>query len=179
MSSSRRSFLVAAGLASAGVLLPRGRAWGSPAFRVPAAETPPQGASEAVLADSRLLVDEPLAVRAVEAAQKAGASYADARLVLWRRDHVSVRDDHIAGVGARNEYGIGVRVLADGAWGFAASSTVDRKTVERLAKDAVAMAKRNGRLRRAPIELAAAAALDVVGRVVEVGALAAKRADQP
>ncbi|MCA9662005.1 MAG: TldD/PmbA family protein, partial [Myxococcales bacterium] len=158
MSSSRRSFLVAAGLASAGVLLPRGRAWGSPAFRVPAAETPPQGASEAVLADSRLLVDEPLAVRAVEAAQKAGASYADARLVLWRRDHVSVRDDHIAGVGARNEYGIGVRVLADGAWGFAASSTVDRKTVERLAKDAVAMAKRNGRLRRAPIELAAAAA---------------------
>jgi len=156
MSSTRRSFLVTAGMASAGALLPRSRAWAAPAFREPATAAAPVASAQsvAVLAASRLLADEALAKRAVEVAQKAGATYADARLVLWGRERVSVRDDHISGVGAGDEYGIGVRVLAGGAWGFAASATIDRRTVERLAKSAVAMAQRNGRLRRSPIELA-------------------------
>lgn len=156
MSSSRRSFLVTTGLASAGALLPRSRAWAAPAFREPAADSAPSPASqtEATLAVSRLLADEALAKRAVEVAEKAGATYADARLVLWARERISVRDDHISGVGGGDEYGIGVRVLADGAWGFAASSELNRGSVEALAKKAVAMAQRNGRLRRSPIELA-------------------------
>ncbi len=156
MSSSRRSFLVTTGLASAGALLPRSRAWAAPAFREPAADSAPSPASqtEATLAVSRLLADEALAKRAVEVAEKAGATYADARLVLWARERISVRDDHISGVGGGDEYGIGVRVLADGAWGFAATSELNRRSVEALAKKAVAMAQRNGRLRRSPIELA-------------------------
>ncbi len=156
MSSSRRSFLVTTGLASAGALLPGSRAWASPAFREPAADSAPSAApqTEATLAVSRLLADEALAKRAVEVAEKAGATYADARLVLWARERIGVRDDHISGVGSGDEYGIGVRVLADGAWGFAASSQLDRRSVEGLAKSAVAMAQRNGRLRRSPIELA-------------------------
>ncbi len=148
--------MVKAGFASAGALLPRSRVWAAPAFREPAAPQapPPADQSLALLAASRLLVDEALALRAVEVAQKAGASYADARLVLWHRENISVRDDHIAGVGASEEYGIGIRVLVGGAWGFAAAPTVDRRTVDRLAKNAVAMAQRNAKLRRSPIELA-------------------------
>ncbi|MCB9701410.1 MAG: TldD/PmbA family protein [Myxococcales bacterium] len=161
MSSSRRSFLALAGIASAGFLMPRGRAWAAPEFRRPAANAAPQSAIQTadVIAGSRLPADEPIARLAVEAAVKAGASYADARLVLWRRDRVSVRDDHVSGVGANEEYGLGLRVLVDGAWGFAASSTVDRKVAARLAKDAVAMGRRSAALRRQPIVLAPAPAM--------------------
>jgi TldD protein len=160
MSSSRRSFLVAAGLASAGVAWPRGlRA--SPDHRLPAAERPPVTATSAaaLISGSRLLADEALAGQALEIAQKAGASYADVRLVLWQRDRVSVRDDHVSGVGASEEYGIGVRVLADGAWGFAATSTLERKAIARIAQEAVAIARRNARLIRSPIELVATPAV--------------------
>lgn len=107
-----------------------------------------------MLKSSRLLVDEPLAKLAVEAATKAGASYADARLVLWRRERLGVRDDHIQNVSNRDEYGIGVRVIADGAWGFAASNVVDKRTVTKLAKQAVATAKVNAKLLKTPVELA-------------------------
>ena len=155
MSSSRRTFLVAAGLASAGILAPRRLLAGGPDPRRPAADQAPASAAstDLILAGSRLLADEAIARQAVEAAQKAGAAYADARLVLWLRDRVSVRDDHIAGVGASEDYGLGLRVLVDGAWGFAATTAVDRKAAAQLAKDAVAIARRNARLLRAPIEL--------------------------
>jgi TldD protein len=123
MSSSRRSFLAATGLASAGLL------W-RPATRGPAppSPSPPQlGARERGHRRSPARA-EPTAARrgpraaAVDAAQKAGASYADVRLVQWQREQLSVRDDHVSNVGLREEYGLGVRVLADGAWGFAATS---------------------------------------------------------
>lgn len=160
MSSSRRSFLVAAGLASAGILVPR-RLLAGPDRRALAADRVPASAvtTAAVVAASRLLADEAIARQAVEAAQKAGATYADARLVLWLRDRISVRDDHVNGVGASEDYGLGLRVLVDGAWGFAASTAVDRKAAAKLAKDAVAIARRNARLTRAPVELVATPAV--------------------
>ena len=157
MRSSRRDFLTVAGLASAGFLVSGRHAFAAvPGAKTPAPEVAPPSAKSAVdaLAKSRLLADEPLALLAVEAAQKAGASYADARLVFWRRDSLSVRDDHIQNVSDSEEYGIGVRVIADGAWGFAASNVVDKRTVTRLAKQAVATAKGNAKLLGQPVELA-------------------------
>lgn len=160
MSTSRRSFLRASGAGLAGVgLVGAGLGWPTRAFagqphRTPASVKPPASADLASLAASPLLVDRPLAERAIAAAQKAGASYADARLVAWRREQVEVRDDHIDGVRRSSEYGIGLRVLADGAWGFAATHRLDAKAIDALAKQAVAAAKTHAKLRRAPVELA-------------------------
>jgi len=157
MSSSRRTFLAATGLASAGLLWRPGDAWAGPSLaRTPAPTSAPASADNGarLLAQSRLLRDEALARAAVDAAQKAGASYADVRLVQWQRERLSVRDDHVSDVGLREEYGLGLRVLADGAWGFAATSRLDSKSVTDAARAAVAMARRSALLMPAPVVLA-------------------------
>jgi TldD protein len=155
MSTSRRSFLRATGLAAgAGLLWPRWAKADPPGSRQPAPVKPPQSADLGLLSGSPLLGDEPLAIRALDAANKAGASYADVRLVAWKRERVVVRDDHVQGVRRSSEYGLGLRVIADGAWGFAASNRLDDKSVDALAKRAVAAAKINASLRREPVELA-------------------------
>lgn len=93
-----------------------------------------------------------LAERAVEAAQRAGASYADARLTRLVQ--------HTYRMGAGNKFvmddelrGVGVRVLADGCWGFAASPVWDADEVVRLAADAVSQAKANATTSSSPVEL--------------------------
>src|SRR5438105_427194 len=56
---------------------------------------------------------------AVEAALSAGASYADARVVHRRSQHVSTKNGRVENVRDVESEGIGVRVLVGGAWGFA------------------------------------------------------------
>jgi len=97
--------------------------------------------------------DEVLA-RALAAAKRAGASYADARIVRRRWENLSTREDHVVGVAYDESYGIGIRVLSGGAWGFSASSLVEGSAAEEAAKRAVAMANANARASTRPIELA-------------------------
>src|SRR4051812_25093892 len=58
---------------------------------------------------------------AVDAAVGAGASYADARVVVRRDQRVSTRNRKVDDVTDTETAGIGVRVLVGGAWGFAAT----------------------------------------------------------
>ena len=69
---------------------------------------------------------------AVDAAVGAGASYADARGVFRRSQSVSTKNGNVEAVNDVESEGIGVRVLVDGAWGFAA----DRRLTEDGARDA-------------------------------------------
>jgi TldD protein len=100
--------------------------------------------------------------RALEAAKRAGATYADARVVRRRDQVVSTREDHVVEVRDDVSYGIGVRVLvvvptetgATQAWGFAASATVDEPSASRAAERAVAIARANAGPRKRPIVLA-------------------------
>lgn len=97
------------------------------------------------LAGARGLLTEPtiddLVKRALAAATKAGASYADVRIVRRRNETVATREDKVLGVGYTEEYGVGVRVIANGAWGYAATPLVVAAEAERVARDAVAIAK--------------------------------------
>ncbi|MBX3228764.1 MAG: TldD/PmbA family protein [Labilithrix sp.] len=94
--------------------------------------------------------------QALEAAKKAGATYADARIVRRRTENIWTREDHIAGVGSGETYGIGIRVIADGAWGFASSALVTRPAVEEAARRAVAIAKASRATLKHPVTLAPA-----------------------
>ena len=125
-----------------------------PGSREPAPVKAPRSADLAALSGSELLRDEFLAMQAIEAASEAGASYADARLVAWKRENISVRDDHVQGVRRSTDYGIGLRVIADGAWGFAATHRLDEKSIKKLAKRAVSAAQINATLLREPVQLA-------------------------
>ncbi len=159
MPSTRRAFLAATGVATAGLVWPHREAWAGPApARLPAPAAAPASADAGarMLAESRILRHEALARDALGAARAAGASYADARLVAWQREQIGVRDDHVSDVGLRTDYGIGVRVLADGAWGFAATHVLDARSITAAARAAVAMAKRSALLMPEPITLVAA-----------------------
>ncbi|HCJ09568.1 MAG TPA: peptidase C69 [Clostridiales bacterium] len=70
--------------------------------------------------------------------------YADIRFVSRRGERVKVKNGTVEGVTTSSETGFGVRVLRDGAWGFASSSTPTLEEVLAVADRAVAIAKASG-----------------------------------
>ncbi len=97
---------------------------------------------------------EALAEQAVEVATAAGAGYADARLVVLDSEALTVRNGEVEGVAQSGSVGVGVRVVADGAWGFAATGGLDPGAVEEAARLAVAVARAGHWARPAPVRLA-------------------------
>jgi TldD protein len=99
---------------------------------------------------------------AIDAAKRAGAAYADARVVRRRDQRVATREDHVVDVSDDESYGVGVRVLvvvagegaATQAWGFAASAAVDEASAAAAARRAVAVARADAGPRKRPIVLA-------------------------
>ena len=61
---------------------------------------------------------------AVDRATRGGASYADARFVERESETVTVKDGQVESVDRDADRGVGVRVIVDGSWGFAASDRV-------------------------------------------------------
>ncbi|MDQ3337540.1 MAG: TldD/PmbA family protein [Myxococcota bacterium] len=110
------------------------------------------------LVDARGLMTDPvlddLIQRVLAAAKKAGATYADVRIVRMRNEHLFTREDRVESVSYSDEYGLGVRVIAGGAWGFAATPQVTLGEGERAAKAAVAIAKANAPMLKRPVALA-------------------------
>ena len=82
-----------------------------------------------------------VAKMAVEAAVKAGADYADARTGTDETESLTVRNQEMEGIDRATSSGVGVRVLAGGRWGFAATSRLDEAEVVRTATLAVEIAK--------------------------------------
>jgi len=91
---------------------------------------------------------------ALNVAALRGASYADARLVENRSRALATKNGRVAGASDATFLGIGVRVIADGAWGFAASDNLARKAVEDTAARAVAIAKASAKVKQQPVRLA-------------------------
>ncbi len=105
-----------------------------------------------------------LAAFAMERAKAAGASYADIRINRYRSQDVSLRVQadratgkpvEVPSVSDAGSFGFGLRVLAEGAWGFSASHEVTREAIARAAAEAVEIARANAPLRREAIQLAA------------------------
>ncbi|MBC8085848.1 MAG: TldD/PmbA family protein [Phycisphaerae bacterium] len=95
-----------------------------------------------------------LAMLAIDAAKSAGASYADARISRNNVRNINTSQNRVVGLGDNETFGIGVRVLVGGSWGFAATSDLSRDEVARTAKVAVAQAKANRVAQRRPVTLA-------------------------
>ena len=83
-----------------------------------------------------------------------GASYADARVVDDRSRALSTKNGKVGGASDSESFGIGIRVIADGAWGFAACDDLSRSTVEATAAQAVEIAKASARVKQENIRLA-------------------------
>jgi len=147
VSSTRRDFLkkTSAAAAAAGIV-----------SLVPAL---PLGSASA---QSRSSAADPftkeLAMLALDAAKGAGAQYADVRFSTNRSQSISTRERRVQGLSDSETTGFGVRVLVNGAWGFAASADVSRDEVARIARQAAAQAKANRSALIRPVELSPAEA---------------------
>ena len=95
-----------------------------------------------------------LADAALERARSAGASYADVRIGRYLNQFIQCRDLKIQGITNTESFGCGIRVIANGTWGFAATNDVTTEGVTRAAAQAVAIAKANSRLQTEPVQLA-------------------------
>lgn len=96
---------------------------------------------------------EELAPLAVQVAKAAGADYADARFVRQREEQVHVKNGAVTGLSASRSQGIGIRVIAGGAWGFAGTSNLDKRSVTEAAQLAVRIARASATTAKAPVVL--------------------------
>jgi TldD protein len=71
----------------------------------------------------------------------AGASYADVRIGRYLNQFVITRENRVQNVANTESYGVGIRVIANGCWGFAATNDVTKEGIAKTAKRAVAVAK--------------------------------------
>lgn len=90
---------------------------------------------------------------AIETSQAEGASYADIRIVTIKDESAVMKNASIDTLAFRKIYGMGVRVIADGGWGFAGSYNVTKDEAKKIAKLAVRIAKASGSTRKKPVQL--------------------------
>ncbi|MGH2671382.1 MAG: TldD/PmbA family protein [Actinomycetota bacterium] len=87
-----------------------------------------------------------VAKQAVEAARAVGADYADARVVTDESESITVRNQEMEGIDRSRSEGIGIRVLVNGYWGFAATARLEPAELDRTVTLAVEIAKAASRL---------------------------------
>jgi len=135
----RRDFLTISGLGVAGLALP----FGTRAV-----------AAEELLGTLDMGLKKAIADAALETATKAGATYCDVRVGRYLRQFLLTREDKVQNVVNTESTGIGVRVIVNGTWGFAATSDLTKGGAAAAATQAAAIARANSRAQTEPVQLA-------------------------
>ena len=94
-----------------------------------------------------------LLTAALDAATAAGASYADARGAEIESENLGVRGPVVESLDRSTSEGFGVRVLVDGAWGFASTAKLEPRDAVRIAQLAVEVARASATAISTPVEL--------------------------
>ena len=95
-----------------------------------------------------------LADIALNTAKANGATYADARIARILNQFIITREDKVQNIVNTESYGIGVRVIANGTWGFASTNKITPESIAAVTKEAVAIAKANSKFQKEPVVLA-------------------------
>ena len=135
----RRAFLNLSGIAGGSVLVP---VFGHAV------------AAEALLEPVATSFKKRLADVALGAATAAGASYCDVRIGRYLNQFITTRDARVEDIVNTESLGVGVRVIAGGAYGFASTNDLSPDAVAGAARQAVAIARANARLQDGPLRLA-------------------------
>ncbi|MCC9167341.1 TldD/PmbA family protein [Pontibacter harenae] len=138
----RRNFLELSALGFGGLMLPNIPVFGDTV------------SPERMLEQVDTALKKRLADVALNTAKSKGASYADVRIGRYLQQYVFTREKQVQNIVNAESYGVGVRVLANGTWGFAATSDVSDKGIAKAAEQAVAIAKANAKLQKEPVQLA-------------------------
>lgn len=139
---NRRDFIYLSGLGAAGAVMLPGMA-GAKVITPEQALTPMQVELQKQLADV-----------ALNAAKSLGASYTDVRIGRYLNQFVVTREDKVQNIVNTESYGMGIRVISKGAWGFAATDNLTKDNVAKTVKIAVDIANENSKLLTEPVQLA-------------------------
>ncbi|GAB2694396.1 TldD/PmbA family protein [Mucilaginibacter koreensis] len=138
----RKDFLYLSGLGISSAMFSRFTANGNPIHPEDALKTVDTAFKKA------------LADVALNTAKSKGATYADVRIGRYLNQSIITREHQVENVSNTESYGVGIRVLANGCWGFAATNNVTKEGMAKTAERAVAVAKANAKLGGAPVQLA-------------------------
>jgi TldD protein len=95
-----------------------------------------------------------IALRALDAAARNGVTYADVRAVEAREREVTTKNGRPGHVSASESAGVGIRALAFGSWGFAATGDLSKEGIEAAAALAVEIARSGAAARKGEVALA-------------------------
>ena len=95
-----------------------------------------------------------LAAHSLDIAKLRGASYADARVMHLRQRDLTTKNGTVGTLAQSESIGIGVRVLANGAWGFASTDRLTKDGVAACAAEAVKIAKASALAKRSDVVMA-------------------------
>ena len=95
-----------------------------------------------------------LADIALNAAKSKGATYIDVRLGRYLNQFITTRETRVDNIANTESFGMGIRVIANGSWGFAATDNLTPENIAKTAALAVQMAKVNSKLITEPVVLA-------------------------
>lgn len=99
------------------------------------------------------------ATAAVEGALAAGATYADARVVIGQTESIAVQNEAVQSVDLSESAGVGVRALIGSSWGFYATSDLNDEAARRAGAMAAAIATASASVPGPPMPLADVAAV--------------------
>ena len=138
----RRDFVQLAGLGLGGLALPIS-AIGNPISIEALLEVPLTVSQKKQLADV-----------ALNTAKSAGATYADVRIGRYLNQFINTREKRVQGIQSTESFGVGVRVIAKGTWGFASTNDVSTDGIKKATERAIAIAKANSKFQTEPVRLA-------------------------
>src|SRR5881227_3441128 len=96
-----------------------------------------------------------LCTNALDTAKLRGASYGDVRTMHLRQRNLTTKNGQVGTLAQSESLGIGIRVLARGAWGFASTDRMTREGVQHCAAQAVGIAHASALAQRGKVKMAA------------------------
>ncbi len=139
----RRDFVQLAGLGFGGLALPF-PLMGNPTSLEALLDVPLTSTQKKQLDDAALNV-----------ARSGGATYADVRIGRYLNQFISTRENRVQNIQNTESFGVGIRVIAKGTWGFASTNDVTNDGIKKATERALAIAKANSKFQKEPVKLAA------------------------
>jgi TldD protein len=95
-----------------------------------------------------------LADVALNTAKSGGATYADVRIGRYLNQFLTTREARVQNIVNTESFGVGIRVINKGTWGFASTNDVTTDGVKKATERALAIAKANSKFQKEPVKLA-------------------------
>src|SRR5258708_28866411 len=94
-----------------------------------------------------------LCTNALDTAMLRGAAYGDVRVMHLRQRDLTTKNGKVGTLSQSESIGLGIRVLVNGAWGFASTDRLTREGVAACAAQAVSIAPASALAKRTHVVL--------------------------